>query len=74
MKILKNNFIIFNSFKEREGYDIEYYLSLTSEQRIDIVIQLRARYLRLMGHKNNPKFEKVLEVYRNRKLVKRITG
>ena len=55
---------IFHSFEESEKADKEYYLSLTPEERLEILFELIDRY---QPHETQPRLERVYRVVKLKK-------
>ena len=59
--ILDKTVRVFNSFDEADQADIEYYASLTPQQRLDIMLDLVAAYRKSLGEAGE-RFERVCRV------------
>lgn len=57
----------FSSFAESDEVDRQYYLSLTPAQRLDILLELNARYAKQWPESE----QRLARVYRIRKLGER---
>ena len=55
-KVLK----VFNSFEEADQADVDYYASLTSQERVDVLLDMIASYRESLGETG----ERLERVYR----------
>jgi hypothetical protein len=64
MRRIERTVKIFKSFKEQEEADIEYWKNISGEEKIKMVEEMRAEYIRLF----HPEIKGIEKVVRIRKL------